>query len=187
MIQTNSNSVETWVAIPESNGKHSASSYGRIRNNNSLEIIAKPGGKGAYLTAKVGDKSRSVHRIIAEIFLPNPDNLPEVNHKDLNKHNNHPDNLEWCTRSFNMNHLSDHEFATGKIRRGGRHKLTTEGNVDYALLQTLKPQLRRGDIMAIAKKANIDYSIVYTAFHLRPSSFRLIPLIHHTALQVLTH
>lgn len=42
-----------------------------------------------------------VHRIVASTFIPNPDNLPEVNHKDENKSNNCIDNLEWCTHQYN--------------------------------------------------------------------------------------
>lgn len=49
-------------------------------------------------------KTFLVHRLVAETFIPNPDNLPEVNHKDENKENNYVDNLEWCTRKYNMNY-----------------------------------------------------------------------------------
>ena len=45
-----------------------------------------------------------VHRLVAEAFLPNPQNLQEVNHKDLNKGNNNLENLEWIDRSGNMKH-----------------------------------------------------------------------------------
>ncbi len=45
-----------------------------------------------------------VHRIIAQTFIPNPLNLPEVNHKDKNRANNHVENLEWCTHQYNIQH-----------------------------------------------------------------------------------
>lgn len=50
------------------------------------------------------DKRYKVHRLVAEHFIPNPDNLPQVNHKDGNKHNNNINNLEWVSQSDNMKH-----------------------------------------------------------------------------------
>lgn len=54
-----------------------------------------------------GKKKFFVHRLVAVAFIPNPNNLPLVNHKDLNKANNHISNLEWATVSENTQHYYD--------------------------------------------------------------------------------
>ena len=57
-----------------------------------------------YTRIGVDKKTYRIHRLVAEAFIPNPNNLPEVNHKDKNKANNHIDNLEWCTHRENIEH-----------------------------------------------------------------------------------
>jgi hypothetical protein len=56
-----------------------------------------------------------VSRLVAEAFIPNPDNLPVVNHKDQNTHNNCADNLEWCTVQYNVTY-NNAAFERGKKR-----------------------------------------------------------------------
>ena len=64
------------------------------------------------------EKLLRVHRLVAMAFLPNPNNLPQVNHKDGNKQNNSVDNLEWCEQSYNMKHA----FKTGLEKPSEKQK-----------------------------------------------------------------
>lgn len=76
--------------------------------------------------------SYSVHRLVAKAFIPNPDNLPEVNHKDRDTTNNCVDNLEWCTHQYNI------EYS--KNKRGGQYvdgeKVAEYKSITYASRMT---------------------------------------------------
>ena len=71
-----------------------------------------------YVSLKKDNKTKTilVHRLVAQTFIPNPDNLPEVNHINEDKMDNRYCNLEWCTNIYNEN------YGTGKIRAGELHK-----------------------------------------------------------------
>ena len=60
-----------------------------------------------YKDIKIQGKNYRIHRLVAQAFIPNPENLPQVNHKDTNKANNHVSNLEWCDNSYNQKHAWD--------------------------------------------------------------------------------
>ena len=74
--------------------------------------------------------SKRVHRLVAETFIPNPNNLPEVNHKDENPNNNHVENIEWCTSEYN------HNYGT-RIERiaKAKSKAVFQYSLDGTLLQ----------------------------------------------------
>ena len=67
------------------------------------KVKPQPNGKG-YLRISIGGKLMFVHRLVAEKYVPNPENKPQVNHKDGNKLNNRADNLEWVSNQENRDH-----------------------------------------------------------------------------------
>lgn len=74
-----------------------------INKHNGRKIKPQQNGKG-YLRVGIGGKLIFVHRLVAEKYIPNPDNKKQINHKDGNKLNNNADNLEWVTNQENRNH-----------------------------------------------------------------------------------
>lgn len=69
--------------------------------------IDKDGYRTVTLSIDGNDKTFKVHRLVAQAFIPNPNNLPEVNHIDLDRSNNFVNNLEWCIHSDNIKHSQD--------------------------------------------------------------------------------
>ena len=107
-------------------------------------------------------KTVSVHRMIAETFIANPNDLPQVNHKDGCKTNNCVNNLEWCTNAENFNHANDTGLINEKTRpRGiehGRAKLT-ELEVIHIRTICIKGDTSFG-VRALAKRYDLDPSTI---------------------------
>lgn len=83
--------------------------WGTIMEKPKIMVLSKTGKYRNYLTVRLTNlegksKACKVHRLVAEAFLPNPDNKPQVNHIDGNTLNNKVDNLEWCDNSQNQLH-----------------------------------------------------------------------------------
>ena len=93
------------------NGRYQVSNLGRVKSLIGHENILKPDLRTGYYSINLCKNGKykhiRIHRLVAEAFLPNPDNLPEVNHKDEDKMNNSVKNLEWCTHAQNMAHYTE--------------------------------------------------------------------------------
>ena len=102
---------EIWKDKKDYEGHYQVSNFGRVKSIKfgkerilKLRTDKKTGYLHVVLCKDGKAKAFTVHRLVAEAFLPNPHNYPCVNHKDENKQNNNVSNLEWCTYKYNSNY-----------------------------------------------------------------------------------
>lgn len=108
---------EIWKEVKEA-PNYEVSNLGRVRNKNGK--VLKPSiNHGYFHVVLMNGKTRltrRVHKLVMNAFVPNPDNLPCINHKDEVRTNNRLDNLEWCTNEYNLNYGNRNKLASENRR-----------------------------------------------------------------------
>lgn len=121
------NQVEIWKTLPGVTGVE-VSTFGRVQILDSLissekytrftkgRVLKQHGNHNGYMLVSIPVDgkwtTKRVHRLVAQTFIKNTDNLPQVNHLDCNRKNNNVDNLEWCTASYNAKYREKYGIST---------------------------------------------------------------------------
>ena len=142
----------------------SVSNYGDIKSHGKLikGEICKNGYKRIHVSHKGIDYKILVHRLVAEAFIPNPENKPCINHIDGNKQNNCVENLEWCTYSENNKHAYKKGLKSAKGERNGMSKLT-KNDVEFIRTHCVKNSKEFG-FVALGKRFGVNPKTIEHAY-----------------------
>jgi len=125
-------------------GLYAVTSCGRVwsySSNKFLKFINKDGYFRVNLYKNNKRKQYFVHRLVAETYIPNKENLPEVNHKDEDKTHNYINNLEWCTREYNLNYGTHNERVSKSLKKNVRTVRCIENNKIYTNYDQIRKEL----------------------------------------------
>ena len=114
---------------------------GRVINIHTGKPVKPQINGTGYYRVGIGKKLKFVHRLVAQKYLPNPDNLPQVNHKDGNKLNNHVDNLEWVSNREN----SLHALRNGWMRIEENHQFAKLDRESVSFIKS-HPEMTRKEL-----------------------------------------
>lgn len=143
-----------WKDVPDYEGYYEVSNTGLIRSKNG---IRKPQVSwDGYLYVKLCKKGQcrkvKIHRLVALAFIPNPNNLPEINHKDENPANNHVENLEWCDRTYNNNYGTRNARAAIGIGKANSKRIK-QFDIKRKYIQTFDSVKQASEILNIDKSS----------------------------------
>lgn len=148
---------EIWIDVVGYEGLYKISNCGSVKNQDgSIKIQHQRKGYfsvNLYRNAKF--KNKTVHRLVAIAFIPNPNNYPQVNHIDGDKLNNQHSNLEWCTPKQNTNHAINNNLRRQAVGESYRHSKLNDNKVRKIRLMS-----KYMTHQAIADKFNVRQSCI---------------------------
>lgn len=110
--------MEIWKEIIGFENVYEISNYGKVRAYKSKKTLKPWISHDGYVVIKLKNrKNYKIHRLVAKAFIPNLKKLPCVNHKDENKQNNYVENLEWCSRKYNINYGNRNKITAKKLSK----------------------------------------------------------------------
>lgn len=163
--------LENWKNLIYNNvnygNKFIISTMGRLKNKNTGTIYKLSQNKNGYLQVTVSCGSRNkkltvkIHRAVAETFIPNPNNLPQVNHKDGNKLHNVVENLEWITNQANIIHavkigLRKYDSISGEYNVNNKLK---QEDVQY-IRTFYTPRHKQFGCRSLARKFGVSHRLI---------------------------
>ena len=156
------NKDEKWLPVVGYEGLYEVSNFGRVKNKRGRFVsqsVQVSGYKRVTLSKNNKYSMKLVHRLVAEAFIPNPNNYAIVNHKDENKLNNIVTNLEWCTQSYNTTY-SKTSTITKRHSKNKILRVATDGS-DVTVYHSIAGAARANNIDSRVVKNIIDTTRVY--------------------------
>ena len=162
--------IEEWRNIEGFNGFYQVSNFGQVRSccnshgtRGRWKFRALSANHDGYLKVRLNkgkrDETRRVHTLVANAFIPNPNNYNTVNHKDGNKTNNRVDNLEWSDRSYQMIHA--YELGLKKPIRGSKNSQSKLSDDDVRYIrENYKRQSKEFGTVALSKKFGVSNRVI---------------------------
>lgn len=165
--------MEKWLPVKGYENYYEISNLGEVRSydrlvthwrggwslakGRRLKLIYHKGYSTVHLSVNGVSKIKSVHRLLANTFIPNPTFLPVINHRDGNPKNNKIGNLEWCTLSHNVRHA----YATGLIKKRFGEEWHSS-KLKESQVREIKILLKKGEMKhyEIAKAFNISKATI---------------------------
>ena len=158
---------EEWRDVVGYEGLYHVSNFGRVKSfhNNGVRILNPsfadyPGYYVVNLTKSGDQRTQYVHILVAQSFIPNPENKSYVNHIDGDKLNNCLENLEWVTPTENSRHAWQIGLIESRTGTSNLHSKLTPDQVRYIRLN-YKPRDKEYGMAALARKFNVAKSTIY--------------------------